>query len=222
MSSNYPLLKENTPMDKYLQTPEDGDVFASLLFPSSFDPFSSNSSQKQILLDNVLDKQQKGNSKKRKIDDLEQDQPQKSDKNPPPEREKRLLKNRKAARQFRKRQKEHIADLEKKVENLTSENSNLTSKVQLLSTENKLIREQLNYMRTFVMNALQLSFGDQPQQQSSGTPRNHYPSRSAPVSNYSPSSLSDFATAEPPHDYRSRNGDYSGMPQGMRGSEFQF
>jgi hypothetical protein len=75
-----------------------------------------------------------------------------------PEREKRLLKNRKAAQQFRKRQKNHILDLEGRVETLTTENSTLTSQVELLHTENKLIREQLDYMRSFVLNALQFTF----------------------------------------------------------------
>jgi hypothetical protein len=75
-----------------------------------------------------------------------------------PDREKRLLKNRKAAQQFRKRQKNHILDLEGRVETLTTENSTLTSQVELLHTENKLIREQLDYMRSFVLNALQFTF----------------------------------------------------------------
>jgi hypothetical protein len=75
-----------------------------------------------------------------------------------PERERRLLKNRKAAQQFRKRQKNHILELEARVETLSTENSTLTSQVELLHAENKLIREQLDYMRSFVLNALQFTF----------------------------------------------------------------
>jgi hypothetical protein len=75
-----------------------------------------------------------------------------------PERERRLLKNRKAAQMFRKRQKNHILELEARVETLTTENSTLTSQVELLHAENKLIREQLDYMRSFVLNALQFTF----------------------------------------------------------------
>jgi len=75
-----------------------------------------------------------------------------------PEREKRLLKNRKAAQQFRRRQKHHILELETRVETLSSENSSLNSQVELLRAENKLVREQLDYMRGFVLNALQFTF----------------------------------------------------------------
>jgi len=79
---------------------------------------------------------------------------------PEPERQKqtRLLKNRQAAQQFRKRQKSHIIELESKVETLSSDNTMLGSRVDMLTTENKLIKEQLDYMRNFVMNCLQLSF----------------------------------------------------------------
>ncbi len=73
------------------------------------------------------------------------------------EKDRRLLKNRKAAQQFRKRQKNHIIELEDKVDTLTGENSQLNAQLDLLAAENKLIREQLDYMRNFVLNALQFT-----------------------------------------------------------------
>eukprot|EP01089_Gocevia_fonbrunei_P013292 TRINITY_DN3376_c0_g1_i3.p1 TRINITY_DN3376_c0_g1~~TRINITY_DN3376_c0_g1_i3.p1 ORF type:complete len:227 (-),score=43.90 TRINITY_DN3376_c0_g1_i3:139-819(-) len=73
------------------------------------------------------------------------------------EKEKRRQKNRQAAKLFRKRQKKYIEDLEEKVGNLETENTTLTSKVNLLSVENKLVREQLDYMRNFVTTAFQFT-----------------------------------------------------------------
>jgi len=70
----------------------------------------------------------------------------------------RLLKNRQAAQQFRKRQKSHIVNLESQVDSLSAENAVLASRVDMLVMENKLIRDQLDYMRNFVMNCLQLTF----------------------------------------------------------------
>lgn len=70
----------------------------------------------------------------------------------------RLVKNRRAAQLFRKRQKEHITDLEKQVHTLAAENASYGARVDLLTSENNLIRDQLGYLRTFIGKAVQLSF----------------------------------------------------------------
>ncbi|KAL6061603.1 putative D-beta-hydroxybutyrate dehydrogenase, mitochondrial-like isoform X2 [Balamuthia mandrillaris] len=71
--------------------------------------------------------------------------------------QRRLMKNRQAARQFRKRQKGHIKELEARVKDLGTDNKTLNSRLELLVTENKLMKEQLEYMRSFVLKALQTS-----------------------------------------------------------------
>lgn len=70
----------------------------------------------------------------------------------------RLLKNREAAQLFRERQKEYINELEKQVNALTTENTDAKSKVELLMSENKIIKEQLQYLRNFIAQALSFSF----------------------------------------------------------------
>jgi hypothetical protein len=73
-------------------------------------------------------------------------------------RQKRLVKNRQAAQLFRKRQKQYISDLEAKVADVTNRNIGLTAKVDVLAAENKLLKDQLCYLRTFVVSALQQAF----------------------------------------------------------------
>lgn len=73
-------------------------------------------------------------------------------------RQKRLVKNRRAAQLFRKRQKQYIIDLEKQVNGLASQNAAYSAKVDLLSAENNLIKDQLGYLRSFISKAVQLSF----------------------------------------------------------------
>ncbi|KYQ90652.1 putative basic-leucine zipper transcription factor [Tieghemostelium lacteum] len=73
-------------------------------------------------------------------------------------RQRRLVKNREAAQLFRQRQKAYIHDLEKKVNDLTSTNSEFRARVELLNSENKLIREQLLYLRNFITQAVSFSF----------------------------------------------------------------
>ncbi|EGG23827.1 putative basic-leucine zipper transcription factor [Cavenderia fasciculata] len=73
-------------------------------------------------------------------------------------RQRRLVKNREAAQLFRQRQKAYIQDLEKKVSDLTSNNSEIRARAELLNSENKLIREQLMYLRNFVTQAVSFSF----------------------------------------------------------------
>ncbi len=70
----------------------------------------------------------------------------------------RLVKNRQAAQLFRKRQKEYIADLENKVAEVTNKNIALMAKVDVLASENKLVKDQLAFLRTFVVGALQSAF----------------------------------------------------------------
>jgi len=70
----------------------------------------------------------------------------------------RLVKNRQAAQLFRQRQKQHIKDLEDKVTAVNEVNVALTAKVDVLKAENKLVKEQLNYLRSFVAAALQYAF----------------------------------------------------------------
>eukprot|EP01133_Synstelium_polycarpum_P014172 gene14172-16704_t len=83
-------------------------------------------------------------------------------------RQRRLVKNREAAQLFRQRQKAYIQDLEKKVSDLTSSNSEFRARVELLGSENKLIREQMGYLRNFITQAVSFSF---PKQGGSGSPQ---------------------------------------------------
>jgi len=73
-------------------------------------------------------------------------------------RQKRLVKNRQAAQLFRKRQKQYISDLEGKVADVSNKNVALTARVDVLHAENKLLKDQLTYLRTFVVSALQQAF----------------------------------------------------------------
>eukprot|EP01117_Protostelium_nocturnum_P006369 TRINITY_DN22_c1_g1_i1.p1 TRINITY_DN22_c1_g1~~TRINITY_DN22_c1_g1_i1.p1 ORF type:complete len:196 (+),score=86.83 TRINITY_DN22_c1_g1_i1:882-1469(+) len=69
----------------------------------------------------------------------------------------RLAKNREAAHQFRQRQKQYLSELESKVSELTNENAHNKATLELLRSENQLIREQLNYLRTFISQAVSFS-----------------------------------------------------------------
>ncbi|PRP74471.1 hypothetical protein PROFUN_06600 [Planoprotostelium fungivorum] len=90
------------------------------------------------------------NSQKRKSEgDVEEVVPEK--------RAIRLEKNREAAHQFRQRQKAYLLELESKVSSLTTENAENKAKVELLRSENQLIREQLNYLRAFITQAVSFS-----------------------------------------------------------------
>jgi len=80
---------------------------------------------------------------------------------PTNKRQKRLVKNRQAAQLFRKRQKQYISDLENKVAEVTNKNIALMAKVDVLVTENQLVKDQLKYLRTFVVSALEQAFPQQ-------------------------------------------------------------
>jgi len=115
--------------------------------------------------------------KKRKqsgLQDLEPEIERELSKFPPEEREKqrKVLKNRLAARTFRRRQKEHISEMASQIDSLSEENIKLKSALKLMAMENKMIKEQLGYIKSFlapfggvpgVMESARLS-GSQPQQ----------------------------------------------------------
>jgi len=61
-------------------------------------------------------------------------------------RQRRLLKNREAAQQFRQRQKEYIQNLERRVSELTNLVGESHKHIELLNTENRLLRDQLVYL----------------------------------------------------------------------------
>jgi hypothetical protein len=90
-----------------------------------------------------------------------QDQDYYCDGEPDNKRQKRLVKNRQAAQLFRKRQKQYISDLENKVAEVTNKNIALIAKVDVLVTENQLVKDQLKYLRTFVVSALEQAFPPQ-------------------------------------------------------------
>jgi len=73
-------------------------------------------------------------------------------------KQRRLVKNREAAQLFRQRQKEYINNLELKAAELTSANTEANARVELLTSENKLMREQLVYLRNFMKQAVSYSF----------------------------------------------------------------
>lgn len=64
---------------------------------------------------------------------------------------------------FRQRQKVYIQDLEKRTNDLTAENASLRAKVELLGAENKVIRDQLAYLRSVIGNAVQINMDKMPQ-----------------------------------------------------------
>jgi hypothetical protein len=72
-------------------------------------------------------------------------------------RMRRLLKNREAAQQFRLRQKAYIAELEKKVQELSTDVMITKAKMEVLTAENKMVKEQLNYLRGFATQVMTCS-----------------------------------------------------------------
>jgi len=68
----------------------------------------------------------------------------------------RLAKNRESARRFRQRQRDHINTLELQAEQLTLANTEIASKLQLLTAENKILTEQLTHLRTFLKKEMNL------------------------------------------------------------------
>jgi len=105
-------------------------------------------------------------SKKRPLDDPQSPEDQDVDKLTDDEKaakkQRRLLKNREAAAQFRHRQKAYMQKLEKHAEDLHTSNSQVQAKIELLASENKLMKEQLGYLRNFMKNAVSLSIPTPP------------------------------------------------------------
>jgi len=96
-------------------------------------------------------------------------------------RQRRLVKNREAAQLFRQRQKAYIHDLEKKVTDLNESNNDFRARIELLTSENKLIKEQLLYLRNFVAQAV------------SFFPKNNGSSNGMPI----PAGLANLALGSP-------------------------
>lgn len=88
------------------------------------------------------------------FEDFEKD----SDQEESSKRQRRLVKNREAAQLFRQRQKAYIQNLEKKVNDLNFENQQHRSKVELLTTENRLLADQLTYLRSFISGVISIAF----------------------------------------------------------------
>jgi len=65
-------------------------------------------------------------------------------------RQRRLIKNRESAQASRQRKKSYIDELEKKVMNLTNENSNLYDKVSTLTKENDQLKTEVLYLQNVI------------------------------------------------------------------------
>eukprot|EP01097_Dermamoeba_algensis_P001917 TRINITY_DN1753_c0_g1_i1.p1 TRINITY_DN1753_c0_g1~~TRINITY_DN1753_c0_g1_i1.p1 ORF type:complete len:132 (+),score=35.44 TRINITY_DN1753_c0_g1_i1:59-454(+) len=99
------------------------------------------------------EKSQKATKKKKKLeDDDDEDAPIEVKK------QKRLEKNREAAQQFRQRQREYISELESKVQGLNTTNSEFRSRLDDLDKENKLLKDQLAYLRNFIGKAVTFAY----------------------------------------------------------------
>jgi hypothetical protein len=86
-----------------------------------------------------------------------EDKAQSMDEEQKMKRQRRLLKNREAAQQFRQRQKEYIQNLERKVTELNSHVGETHKHIELLATENRLLRDQLVYLYNVMRQNLTLS-----------------------------------------------------------------
>jgi len=77
-------------------------------------------------------------------------------------KQKRLAKNREAAQMFRQRQKDYISQLESLATELSVANTEASARVELLTSENKLMKEQLGYLRSFMKQAVSVSWTCNP------------------------------------------------------------
>jgi len=105
-------------------------------------------------LNSELEQSAKAFKQSDEYDDYEKD----SDQEETSKRQRRLVKNREAAQLFRQRQKAYIQNLEKKVNDLNFENQQHRSKVELLTTENRLLADQLTYLRSFISGVISIAF----------------------------------------------------------------
>eukprot|EP01087_Luapelamoeba_hula_P020569 TRINITY_DN703_c0_g1_i2.p1 TRINITY_DN703_c0_g1~~TRINITY_DN703_c0_g1_i2.p1 ORF type:complete len:294 (+),score=75.78 TRINITY_DN703_c0_g1_i2:70-951(+) len=76
-------------------------------------------------------------------------------------RQKRRVKNREAAQLFRQRQKQHIRDLEQQVSNINDKNVDLATQMEVLRAENTLVKDQLKFLRNFVVEGLRSAYPEQ-------------------------------------------------------------
>lgn len=72
-------------------------------------------------------------------------------------RQRRLMKNREAAQQFRQRQKEYIQNLEQRVTELNTHVSDSHKHIEMLTAENRLLRDQLVYLYNVMRQNLSVS-----------------------------------------------------------------
>eukprot|EP01098_Paradermamoeba_levis_P010110 TRINITY_DN4232_c0_g1_i1.p1 TRINITY_DN4232_c0_g1~~TRINITY_DN4232_c0_g1_i1.p1 ORF type:complete len:136 (+),score=32.09 TRINITY_DN4232_c0_g1_i1:46-408(+) len=98
--------------------------------------------------------QTKQGGRKKKVETIEE--PSEEMKNM--KRQKRLEKNREAAQQFRQRQREYITDLEGRVSVLNVTNSEYKIKLESLDAENKILKDQLSYLRSFIGQAVSVAY----------------------------------------------------------------
>ncbi len=73
---------------------------------------------------------------------------------------KKLQRNREAAQKFRQKERDHIAQLEKCVEQLTMEQSIYKAAQDFRITERNLLSEQIAYLRNFISHALEITYGE--------------------------------------------------------------
>lgn len=100
-----------------------------------------------------------------------------------PKRNKSGGRTRVAAHEFRQKQKLYIYSLEKRVAELTAVNTEMQSRLHLMSNENNIIKEHLAYLRGFIAQAVPPS--NLPEQD---------PSASSSTSNSSSSSSTSIIT----------------------------
>lgn len=77
-------------------------------------------------------------------------------------RQRRLIKNREAAQQFRQRQKEYIQNLERRVTELNTHVGETHKHIELLTAENRLLRDQLVYLYNVMRQNLSLTTTPSP------------------------------------------------------------
>lgn len=85
-------------------------------------------------------------------------------------RQRRLIKNREAAQQFRQRQKEYIQNLERRVTELNSHVGETHKHIELLTAENRLLRDQLVYLYNVMRQNLSLTTTPSPLSPTASSP----------------------------------------------------
>lgn len=94
---------------------------------------------------------------KRKMADVLEDKDPVADDKKAIKKQRRLAKNREAAQLFRQRQKEYISNLENRAQQLVLLNNEANARAELVASENKLMKEQLTYLRNFMKQAVSFS-----------------------------------------------------------------